>query len=142
MRGGFLGRRTLARRLLRLRTMSQARQALGKTGEDLACAALEQRGYVVLERRYRRRGGELDIIARDGRTVVFVEVKAREGRDFGQATEAVTARKRRRMTQLALDYLARHRLTECACRFDVVSIHIENDLPTIELFQNAFDAVM
>jgi putative endonuclease len=86
--------------------------------------------------------GELDIIARDGRTVVFVEVKAREGCEFGQATEAVTARKRRRITQLALDYLARHRLTECACRFDVVSIHIENGLPTIELFQNAFDAVM
>ena len=95
----------------------------------------------MLERRYRRRGGELDIVARDGRTVVFVEVKTREGRDFGEASEAVTARKRRRMTQLALDYLARHRLTECACRFDVVSIHMENELPVIELFQNAFDAV-
>jgi putative endonuclease len=122
--------------------MSRARQTLGKIGEDLACAELERRGYVVLERRYRRRGGELDIIARDGCTVVFVEVKAREGHDFGQATEAVTALKRRRITQLALDYLARHRLTERSCRFDVVSIHIENDLPTIELFQNAFDAVM
>jgi putative endonuclease len=128
--------------LLLARTMSQARQTLGKTGEDLACAELERRGYVVIERRYRRRGGELDIIARDGRTVVFVEVKAREGRDFGEAAEAVTARKRQKMTQLALDYLARHHLTECACRFDVVSIHMENDRPTIELFQNAFDAVM
>src|SRR5262245_65886879 len=117
--------------------MSNARQTLGQKGEDLACAELERRGYAIVERRYRRRGGELDIIARDGRTVVFVEVKAREGRDFGQATEAVTARKRRRMTGLALDYLARHRLTECACRFDVVSIHIENGLPAIELVQNA-----
>src|SRR5262245_30150882 len=132
----------MARRLLGLRGMSQARQALGKVGEDLACAELERRGYVVLERRYRRRRGELDIIARDGRTVVFVEVKAREGRDFGEAAEAVTARKRRKMTQLALDYLARHRLTECACRFDVVSIHMENDRPAIELIRNAFDAVM
>jgi putative endonuclease len=121
--------------------MTQSRIALGKIGEDLACAELERRGYEVLERRYRRRGGELDIVARDGRTVVFVEVKTREGRDFGEAAEAVTARKRWRMTQLALDYLARHRLTECACRFDVVSIHMENELPVIQLFQNAFDAV-
>ena len=127
--------------LLIARDMSQARQSLGKIGEDLACAELERRGYAVLERRYRRRGGEIDIVARDGRTVVFVEVKTREGRDFGEAAEAVTARKRRRMTQLALDYLARHRLTECACRFDVVSIHMENERPAIELFQNAFDAV-
>lgn len=121
--------------------MSQARQTLGRIGEDLACAELEKRGYVVLERRYRRRGGELDVIARDGRTVVFVEVKARDGRDFGDAAEAVTARKRARMTHLALDYLARHHLTECACRFDVVSIHMENELPVVQLFQNAFDAV-
>ena len=120
--------------------MSRARQALGRFGEDLACAELEKRGYVVIERRYRRRGGELDIIARDGRTVAFVEVKAREGRDFGDAAEAVTGRKRRRMTQLALDYLARHHLTECACRFDVVSIYVGPERTTIEVFQNAFSA--
>jgi putative endonuclease len=121
--------------------MSQARQSLGRIGEDLACAELEKRGYVVLERRYRRRGGELDIVARDGHTVVFVEVKARDGRDFGEAAEAITARKRRRLTYLALDYLTQHHLTECACRFDVVSIHMENELPVVELFRNAFDAV-
>jgi putative endonuclease len=122
--------------------MSLARQALGKAGESLACAELERRGYVVLERRYRRRGGEIDIIARDGNVVVFVEVKAREGRHFGEASEAVTARKRRRLTRLALDYLARHRLTARACRFDVVSIHVENEIPAVEVFQNAFDAMM
>ena len=121
--------------------MTQSRIALGKIGETLAATELERRGYVVLERRYRRRGGELDIVARDGGTVVFVEVKTRDGRDFGEAAEAVTARKRRRLTLLALDYMARHRLTECACRFDVVSIHMENELPVIQLFQNAFDAV-
>jgi putative endonuclease len=120
--------------------MSQIRQTLGRVGEDLACAELEKRGYEVLERRYRRRGGELDIVARDGRTVVFIEVKTRESRDFGDASEAVTARKRWRMTQLALDYLARHNLTECACRFDVVAIHMENELPVVEIHQNAFDA--
>jgi putative endonuclease len=121
--------------------MSRARVILGKTGEDLACAELERRGYAIIARRYRRRMGEIDIIARDGETMVFVEVKAREGRAFGEAAEAVTAFKRRRMTQLALDYVTRHRLTDCPCRFDVVSIHFDAGRPEIELFQNAFDAL-
>jgi putative endonuclease len=120
--------------------MTHARIALGNTGEDLACEELERRGYAIIARRYRRRGGELDIIARDGKTMVFVEVKAREGRAFGEACEAVTANKRRTITRLALDYLMRHRLTECACRFDVVSIHFDSGTPVIDVYQNAFDA--
>jgi putative endonuclease len=120
--------------------MTQARIALGRTGEDLACEELERRGYAIIARRYRRRGGELDIIARDGQTMVFVEVKTRVGRAFGEACEAVTANKRRTITRLALDYLMRHRLTECSCRFDVVSIHFESGTPVIDVYQNAFDA--
>ena len=80
----------MARRLLPVCPMTQSRVALGRIGEDLACRELETRGYVILERRYRRRGGEIDIIARDGETMVFVEVKAREGKDFGDAAESVT----------------------------------------------------
>ena len=118
--------------------MSRSRVMLGKIGEDLACRELEGRGYAIFARRYRQRAGELDIIARDGPTVVFVEVKAREGREFGDAVEAVTSLKRRRMTRVALEYLVRHRLTHCPCRFDVVSIHMENEQPVIELYQNAF----
>jgi putative endonuclease len=114
---------------------------LGKTGEDLACAELERRGYAILARRYRRRGGEIDIIARDGQTMVFIEVKAREGHDFGEAVEAVTAFKRRRIAELAADYMARGRRPDCPCRFDVVSIHFESGRPRIEVFQNAFDAL-
>jgi putative endonuclease len=120
--------------------MTHARIALGKTGEDLACEELERRGYAIIARRYRRRGGELDIIARDGQTMVFVEVKARDGRAFGEACEAITANKRRTITRLALEYLMRHRLTQCACRFDVVSIHFEAGAPVIDVFQGAFDA--
>ena len=120
--------------------MSRARVILGKTGEDLACAELERRGYAIIARRYRRRGGEIDIIAREGATIVFVEVKAREGRAFGEAAEAVTAFKRRRLTQLAADYMARQRLSNRPCRFDVVSIHFDAGRPEIEVFQNAFDA--
>jgi putative endonuclease len=120
--------------------MSQSRIALGKTGEDLACRELERRGYEIIARRYRRRGGELDIIARDGATVVFVEVKARDGRAFGEPAEAVTPIKRRRITQLAIDYVARHRLTSSPCRFDVVSIHFDAGAPVVEVFKNAFEA--
>jgi putative endonuclease len=120
--------------------MSRSRIALGKIGEDLACLELQRRGYAILARRYRRRMGELDIIARDGPTVVFIEVKAREGRQFGDAVDGVTGLKRRRMTRVALEYLVRHRLTNCPCRFDVVSIHMENEQPVIELYQNAFSA--
>jgi putative endonuclease len=120
--------------------MSRARVILGKTGEDLACRELERRGYAIVARRYRRRGGELDIIARDGPTLVFVEVKARDGRAFGEAAEAVTGFKRRRITQIALDYMMRHHLADCPCRFDVVSIQLDSGAPVIEVFQNAFDA--
>jgi putative endonuclease len=120
--------------------MSRSRIVFGKTGEDLACQELERRGYAILARRYRTRHGELDIIARDGRTVVFVEVKARHDAAFGGAADAVDALKRRRLTHLAFEYVARHRLTDCPCRFDVVAIHLDVEGPHIEVFQNAFDA--
>jgi putative endonuclease len=119
--------------------MSRARQILGKTGEDLACQELQRRGYAIVARRYRRRGGELDIIARDGATLVFIEVKTRDGRAFGEAAEAVTPFKRRRIAQLARDYMTRHRLSDCPCRFDVVSIHLDSGEPVLEVFQGAFD---
>ena len=119
--------------------MTHARQLLGKTGEDLACRELERRGYAIIARRYRERRGELDIIARDGATLVFVEVKAREDLRFGAGSEAITARKQRRMAQLAVEYMARHHIADCPCRFDVVSIHFEAGEPVVEVFQNAFD---
>lgn len=120
--------------------MSRRRVALGKIGEDLACCELRRRGYQILARRYRRMGGELDIVARDGRTLVFVEVKARAGGAFGEPAEAVTPTKRRRMTQVALEYASRHRLTNCPCRFDVVSISIRGGAPVIDVYENAFEA--
>ncbi len=119
--------------------MSRSRIDLGKTGEDLACRELERRGYAIVARRYRRRRGELDIIARDGETVVFVEVKTRHDRAFGPAAEAVGFVKRRRMARLAMDYVLRHHLTNRPCRFDVVAIHFDQDRPVIEVFRHAFD---
>ena len=102
--------------------MTVARQALGQSGEDRAAAELERRGYAILERRYRTRYGEIDIIARDGETTVFVEVKVRATGECGTAAEAVTPRKQRRLASMALDYLARPAGTNVPCRFDVVAI--------------------
>jgi putative endonuclease len=118
--------------------MSRARVILGKSGEDLACQALERRGYAILARRYRRRSGELDIVCRDRATTVFVEVKTRDGRGFGDGAEAVDWTKRRRLASTALDFLARHRLTDRPCRFDVVSILMGGREPVIEIYENAF----
>src|SRR5215472_18268878 len=121
--------------------MTDARQALGKRGEDLACRELERRGYAIVARRFRVRSGELDIVARDGATLVFVEVKARAGRLFGEAAEAVTPLKQLRMARLAGEYLVRHGSPDCPCRFDVVAIHFDDGdsgAPNIQVIQNAF----
>ena len=134
------GRGRLARRLLGFASVSRDRVILGKSGEDLACRELERRGYAILARRYRRRGGELDIVARDGPTIVFVEVKARDSLAFGGAADAVTAWKQRRIVRTATDYVMRHRLDGSPCRFDVVAIQFDTGAPEIEIFQNAFDA--
>jgi putative endonuclease len=120
--------------------MSRQRVAFGEAGEDLACRELQRRGYAILARRWRQRGGEIDVIARDGATVVFIEVKARGGRWFGAAAEAVTMTKQRRLVRLGQQYLARSGRTGCPCRFDVVSIHVEDGRPRVDIFQNAFDA--
>ena len=115
------------------------RQSLGKRGEDLACAELERLGYVVLDRRFRTRRGELDIVARDGNVLVFVEVRARTGSRYGTPFESVTWQKRQRLSQMAASYLSIKRVAQVACRFDVVSVVEEHGTHTIELMRGAFD---
>jgi putative endonuclease len=116
------------------------RQEIGISGENLACDELRRRGYAILERRYRTRFGEIDIVAREGKTIVFVEVKARLTDDFGGAAAAVTGRKQRRIAAMAVDYLARHRLQECPCRFDVVAIDYDPAGPRVTVYPSAFDS--
>ena len=117
---------------------ADSRQSLGVLGESLACDELRRRGYEILARRYRTRLGEIDIIARDGRTMVFVEVKARNGPEFGGAAAAVTVWKQRRVALMATDYLARRRVGDCPCRFDVVAIDFKDGNNRIEVYANAF----
>ena len=118
--------------------MTFARQHLGLQGEDLASNELERLGYSILTRRYRTRHGELDIVARHGNYLVFVEVKARHDSSFGDPEEAVTLQKQQRVVWMATDYLARTGLDETACRFDVVSVNTHATPPDILVIQDAF----
>ncbi len=101
------------------------RHRLGRLGEQAAARELERAGYRILARRYRRRVGEVDIIALDGRVVVFVEVKTRRRDDdrHGTPGEAITPRQRRRMARAALLFLSRMRWHDRPCRFDVVEVY-------------------
>ena len=84
--------------------------------------------------------GELDIVARDGKTIVFAEVKARSSGRCGTPFESVTAAKQRRLCSMAAEYLLRRRLVDCSCRFDVVAITVEADGATnVEIVAGAFD---
>lgn len=108
----------------------------GSVYEELAVDYLRKRGYQILKRNYRCRMGEIDIICRDGRYLVFVEVKYRANNHQGGAFMAVTRHKQHKISQVAAFYLMEQGLSEgTACRFDVVAI----DGEVISLQQNAFD---
>lgn len=120
---------------------TEDRQTTGKLGEDLATEQLWHQGYAILARRYRTRYGEIDIIAQDGETIVFVEVKARRTDRFGTAAESITAWKQRRIAAMALDYLAWCGRPESPCRFDVVAIDgVAGGNVTIQHIKDAFCA--
>ena len=118
--------------------MSLLRKLLGRTGEDLAAKHLAGRGYAILERNYRAPYGEIDLIALDSGTVVFVEVKTRTTDAYGAPELAVNQRKQERMVKAALGYLKHKKLHQMPCRFDVVAIS-GADSGTVELIQNAFE---
>jgi len=117
------------------------RRLVGDQGERSAERYLQRLGMRILERGYRFRGGEIDLVARDGAELVFVEVKTRTSRDFGDPSEAVTARKRRRIIHAASCYLKAHGAWQHPCRFDVVSVHLEtNGQVLVEHLRDAFRA--
>jgi putative endonuclease len=97
-------------------------KARGDRSEDRAVAELERLGYEIIERNYRCKLGEIDIVARDGDTLVFVEVRSRADGDHGDALETVNGRKQRRIARVAQMYIAARRPVFEACRFDVVGI--------------------
>ncbi len=113
--------------MLRAPALSEKRPAyvassLGARGEEAAARHLESLGYRVLDRRFRTRAGEIDLVAEEAGTLVFVEVKSRSTLAFGRPSEAVDRRKRGRILSAASVYLARRGLSDRACRFDVLEV--------------------
>ena len=106
---------------LRARVGGQAANQLnGRLAEDRAARFLEQRGFSITARNVRCRGGEIDLVCRDGHAIVFVEVRLRRNAAYGGAAASITATKQRRVILAARHYLALHGQSECACRFDCV----------------------
>lgn len=115
------------------------RDKTGAAGEEMACRYLEQNGFRIIERNWRTRSGEVDIIARCGDTVVFIEVKTRRGRAFGEPEEAVTPAKARKIRQLAAEYLVTVSPSR-EVRFDVIGLLLdaEGNLLQLRHITNAF----
>jgi putative endonuclease len=115
------------------------RMKLGREGEEAAVRFLKKKRFKIVERGFRMLRGEIDIIAYDRKTLVFVEVKSRSRAGFGAPEESVTFSKQDQLRKIAQGYLVKNRLGDIPCRFDVVSVSMNDDgRPTIRHFENAF----
>jgi putative endonuclease len=112
--------------------------SLGKQGENFAVKFLKKIGYKILERNYRCALGEIDIIAKDKETLVFVEVKTRKTHKGAEPFESIGARKQAKIRDLAEYYLQEKSYSECEVRFDVLSIVLKDKEKQIEHIANAF----
>ena len=119
--------------------MSDATKNFGNIGENLAATFLENHGYKILERNYRIRTAEIDIIAEIGGVVVFVEVKTRSNIRHGTAAEAVNIRKQKKIIEAASVFLQNENYCDCACRFDVIEIYSHGKDFKINHIENAFE---
>jgi putative endonuclease len=131
-----------------------ARKQIGLQGEKEAASFLSQRGYKIIDHRARILNGDIDIIALDNRTVVFVEVRSRTSTKNGHPVETIDLRKKRRIISLANAYIKQHRMKNCSYRIDVVTVLFvkseshrktwwlwrAKNRPIIEHFQNAFES--
>ncbi|MDO9559277.1 MAG: YraN family protein [Syntrophales bacterium] len=114
----------------------------GKLGESLAVVHLQKMGYQIVAQNYRCLYGEVDVVARDGDTLVFVEVKSRKSGTFGAPQEAVGLEKQKKLSRVSLHYLQQKRLETCKARFDVIAVRMSPDGTRIDLIQNAFNLIL
>ncbi|MGI6664077.1 MAG: YraN family protein [Christensenellaceae bacterium] len=113
------------------------KRQLGKKGEQLAAAYLQERGMILLRENYQIRGGEIDLIMQDGETLVFVEVKTRRSQAFGRGVEAIHAKKMQAMRRTAEQYIYENALQEMPMRFDVIEIFLKKETTEIQYIKNA-----
>jgi putative endonuclease len=116
----------------------RGRRGIGQAWEELAAGRLERAGYTIVARNFRTKAGEIDLVARDGRTLCFVEVKGRRSLAYGAAAEAVDREKQRRIWNAAQLYLEREHVRP-VCRFDVVTIDASGRTPKVEILRAAFE---
>ncbi|WP_455235389.1 YraN family protein [Thiogranum longum] len=116
------------------------RTRTGENAETLAHRYLEKRGLQLLHRNFRCKGGEIDLVMRDGDSLVFVEVRYRRRTNFGRAAETVSQIKQARIIHCARYYVCQHQSWNAPARFDVVSIEGSTDAPRIEWFRDAFQS--
>lgn len=114
------------------------RKALGQQGEEIAVGYLQKEGYGILDRNFRTRYGELDVICMKKDILVFVEVKTRRSETYGTAEEALTAKKIEHIRKVALHYLNSHPVRHKEIRFDVITILMRNDEPQLNHIIAAF----
>jgi len=124
--------------------MTFKKKRLGARGEEIAARYLKKRGYRIVDRNYRNRIGEIDIIAEQGGSLVFVEVRTRSDIVFGSPFESVTVQKQQQLSKVALEYINQKGCHDRAARFDVVGVKLQAGADnageaTVELLQNAFD---
>jgi len=119
--------------------LTKERLSLGRFGEDLAFTEIKGLGYKKIIRNYRCPLGEVDLIAVDGDTLVFIEVKTRKGRSLAYAKEAVNAKKRRQLSKVALFYMKSNKLNGAKARFDVVAVSLAGGEQQVEVIRNAFE---
>jgi putative endonuclease len=119
--------------------MADARQQFGRQGEELAVAHLRKKGYKLIERNYRTRAGEIDIIAKHKGRIVFIEVKTRRTGRYGDPKAAVTLKKQRKISMVALAYLKKYHTLQTPARFDVVTVRSTDAGDVIDIIPNAFE---
>ncbi|UCG65419.1 MAG: YraN family protein [Deltaproteobacteria bacterium] len=119
--------------------MTKERIILGKIGEDLARQRLKDLGYRIIKANYTCALGEIDLIARDGDVLVFVEIKTRKKQSLGFAKEAVTKRKQVKLSKVALAYMKYNNLLGSKARFDVVAVGVSEGKKEIEIVKDAFE---
>jgi len=119
--------------------LTRERLELGERGEALALEKIKHLGYRDIVRNYRCRLGEVDLVAKDGDVLVFIEIKTRKGRSVGFAKEAVNGRKQKQISKVALHYMKTNNCCDVSARFDVVAVSMGSGPPCIEVIKNAFD---
>lgn len=119
--------------------ISNKKDLLGSRSEDLAVKFLEQYGYKIIQRNFRCKSGEIDIIAKDKGTLVFIEVKSRSSIRKSHPYEAINTVKQKRISRAAVEFAKDNRILDKKSRFDVISVIYSGGMPRLELLKNAFD---